>query len=174
MSFNLYAWADFSIQFFDWGCIIRCVNRLLLFQRKIEAGPDKNSADLNYMERKVQMLERKLKKEEKERIRLKAIRSREALHRTEMEDFFMQCIEVCNRGILGTKPVSSAIYRKIQFFSSKTVKCHNFCLNVMLRCSDKSHRSFRRMYEKKSKAGNCRPGCRRSGLPDYERLNQGK
>lgn len=49
------------------------------------------------MERKVQILERKLKKEQKERIRLKALRSREALHRTEMEEFFLQCIEVCDR-----------------------------------------------------------------------------
>lgn len=91
--------------------LIPCVDQLFLFLSKIEAGPDQNSADLKHMERRVQILERKLKKEQKEGIRLKAIRSREALHRTEMEDFFMQCIEVCNHAIWGTKPESSHIQK---------------------------------------------------------------
>ena len=43
----------------------------------------------------MRVLERKLIKEHKETVRAKALRSRDAIERAEMEDFFTQCIEVC-------------------------------------------------------------------------------
>jgi len=44
--------------------------------------------------KKVRTLERKLAKEQRETMRVRATRARDAVERSEMEDFFMQCVEV--------------------------------------------------------------------------------
>lgn len=46
------------------------------------------------MTKKVRTLERRLVKEQRETMRVRATRARHAVERAEMEDFFMQCIEV--------------------------------------------------------------------------------
>lgn len=44
--------------------------------------------------KKVRTLERKLVKEQRETMRVRATRARDAVERSEMEDFFLQCVEV--------------------------------------------------------------------------------
>lgn len=44
--------------------------------------------------KKVRTLERKLVKEQREKMRVQATRARDAIERAEMEEFFMRCVEV--------------------------------------------------------------------------------
>lgn len=44
--------------------------------------------------KKVRTLERKLVKEQREKLRVQATRARDAVERAEMEEFFMRCVEV--------------------------------------------------------------------------------
>lgn len=48
----------------------------------------------NVLTEKVRSLERKLVKEQRETMRARATKARDAIERAEMEDFFMQCVEV--------------------------------------------------------------------------------
>lgn len=49
--------------------------------------------DGNALTKRVRTLERKLANEQKENMRVRSTRARDAVERAEMEDFFMRCIE---------------------------------------------------------------------------------
>lgn len=62
-----------------------------------KTAPDRRGQPLcreDPLTKKVRSLERRLVKERRETLRVRATRARHAVERAEMEDFFMQCIEV--------------------------------------------------------------------------------
>lgn len=67
----------------------------------------------NTLTEKIRSLERKLAKEHKEAVRARATRARDAVERAEMEDFFMQCVEV------------SELHRALMCISSKRKQCNS-------------------------------------------------
>lgn len=82
--------------------------------------------------KKVRTLERKLVKEQREKMRVQATRARDAIERAEMEEFFMRCVEVRAVSYI----MSPAGYPRMHTMCSLLFNCKKFvecvaCVNHM-------------------------------------------
>lgn len=55
--------------------------------------------------KRMRTLEKKLVKEQREKMRVQATRARDAVERAEMEEFFMRCVEVSDISCRSIRPV---------------------------------------------------------------------